>query len=436
LDIYCDRCRMSESGNTMPSSAANSHVLIATTAPTAPAAGDAVLIDGRPHIAYSTDQGVMYKSTIETFLDAPEGQLLRGQVQLVFTSPPFPLNRKKKYGNLNGQEYVEWLGGLGAALGDLLTEDGSLVVELGNAWEPGEPVMSTLALEALIAIKAQGDFHLCQQFVVHNPARLPSPAQWVNVDRCRLKDAYTNVWWLSRTSRPKADNRKVLVEYSDSMKKLIQRQRYNAGGRPSQHNIGQRSFLQDHGGAIPSNVIKLRADEDEALENLLEIPNTVSTDAYRRYCKEHELTLHPARMPRDLAEFFIRFLTDEGDLVLDPFGGSNTTGATAEALERDWISTEPNADYIAGSQGRFLDFDIRIGEGRAIQTNSIIRYLGARDQPATRHEIVTALAIEASPEQWSRELGLLVEDGVVGFEGRTKGRRYFLEQPDLCAPTS
>jgi site-specific DNA-methyltransferase (cytosine-N4-specific) len=229
-------------------------------------------------------------------------------------------------------------------LGDLLADDGSLVVELGNAWEPGEPVMSTLALKALLQILESGGFHLCQQFVVHNPARLPSPTQWVNVDRIRVKDAYTNVWWMSRTTRPKADNRKVLTGYSDAMKKLLARGSYNAGERPSQHNIGETSFLKDNGGAIPPNV--------------LTISNTLSTDAYRRYCKEHSLRVHPARMPGDLAEFFIRFLTDEGDLVLDPFAGSNTTGAAAEALGRTWLSIEPEAEYIAGSHGRFDQQDL------------------------------------------------------------------------------
>ena len=236
-----------------------------------------------------------------------------------------------------GDEYLDWLGGLGEQLGDLLTEDGSLVVELGNAWEQGEPVMSTLALEALMRVLKDGEFRLCQQFVVHNPARLPSPAQWVNIERCRVKDAYTNVWWMSRSARPKADNRKVLVDYSPSMRKLLERQSYNPGGRPSEHHIGETSFLSDNGGAIPSNV--------------LTIANTVSTDDYRRYVKAQNLKVHPARMPPDLAEFFIRFLTDQDDLVFDPFGGSNTTGATAEALGRQWITTEPDPEYIAGSRG-------------------------------------------------------------------------------------
>jgi DNA methylase len=294
-----------------------------------------------PKVAYSTDLGTMYQCDVETFLASDIALALRGEAQMVFTSPPFPLNRKKKYGNLRGEEYLEWLGALAEPLGNLLAEDGSLVVEMGNAWEPGEPVMSTLALRALLRLLESGGFHLCQQFVVHNPARLPSPVQWVNKDRIRVKDAYTNVWWMSRTTRPKANNRNVLAEYSPSMKKLLLRQSYNAGTRPSEHKIGEESFLADHGGAIPSNV--------------LTISNTVSTDDYRRYCEEAEVRMHPARMPPELAEFFVRFLTDEGDLVLDCFGGSNTTGAVAEGLRRRWLAVEPEADYIAGSVGRFSD---------------------------------------------------------------------------------
>lgn len=281
----------------------------------------------------------MYQGHLEGFLESELADEVRGKVQLIFTSPPFPLNRKKRYGNKVGEEYLAWLESFAAPLADLLTDDGSLVVEMGNAWEPGEPVMSTLALKALLAILETGALSLCQQFVVHNPARLPSPAQWVNVERIRVKDAYTNVWWMSRSTRPKADNRRVLTDYSTAMVKLLKRQTYNAGPRPSQHHIGETSFLTDNGGAIPSNV--------------LTFSNTHSTDEYRRYCKEQELKLHPARMPPELAEFFIRFLTEPGDLVFDPFGGSNTTGAAADELGRTWLSIEPDADFIAGSRGRF-----------------------------------------------------------------------------------
>jgi site-specific DNA-methyltransferase (cytosine-N4-specific) len=301
-----------------------------------------------PEAAYWTELGTMYQSSVEDFLGSGVASAVSGDVQLIFTSPPFPLNRKKRYGNRIGDEYLDWLGELAAPLGGLLAHDGSLVVELGNAWEPGEPVMSTLALKALLRLLEAGGFQLCQQFVVHNPARLPSPAQWVNVERIRVKDAYTNVWWMSRTSRPKADNRKVLNGYSAAMKKLLKRQSYNSGMRPSEHNIGETSFLADNGGAIPPNV--------------LTISNTHSKDAYRLYCKARNLPLHPARMPAELAEFFIRFLTDDDDLVLDPFAGSNTTGAVAEQLNRQWLAIEPDLGYIAGSRGRFASSDVEESE--------------------------------------------------------------------------
>jgi site-specific DNA-methyltransferase (cytosine-N4-specific) len=199
--------------------------------------------------------------------------------------------------------------------------------------------MSTLALETLLDFLHSGGFHLCQQFIAYNTARLPSPAQWVNVERIRVKDAFTHIWWMSPSSRPKADNVRVLQKYSSSMQKLLSSRKYNAGARPSEYKIGRSSFLRDNNGAIPSNV--------------LPAANTRSTDAYLRYCRKQGLAIHPARMPRELPEFFVKFLTTPKDIVLDPFAGSNTTGAAAESLKRRWISIEPEDQYIQGSMGRF-----------------------------------------------------------------------------------
>jgi len=290
-------------------------------------------------VAYKTDLGEMIVGTAEQALASPLADSWRGRVQLLLTSPPFPLNRKKSYGNLKGEEYVRWLAAFARMFRDMLTPDGSIVIELGNAWEPGRPVMSPLALRALVAFLDEGELNLCQQFVCYNKARLPTPAQWVNIERIRVKDAFTNVWWMSATDRPKADNRRVLKEYSSSMRHLLASQRYNAGLRPSQHRIGATSFLRDNRGAIPSNV--------------LTYANTSASDVYQKYCREHGLRPHPARMPIEVAEFFVRFLSDTGDIVMDPFAGSNTTGAAAERLGRYWVSIEPIEEYVAGSRGRF-----------------------------------------------------------------------------------
>jgi site-specific DNA-methyltransferase (cytosine-N4-specific) len=284
--------------------------------------------------AYRTARGFMVQGTAEVVLASPLLEQYRGKVQLIFTSPPFPLNRKKQYGNRQGEAYVKWLSGFAPLFREFLKPDGSIVLEMGNAWEPGKPAMSTLALRALLAFLDAGNLSLCQQFICYNPARLPTPAQWVNVERIRVKDAFTHVWWMSTTDRPKADNRGVLRDYSASMLKLLASKKYNAGARPSEHHIGASSFFTDNKGAIPSNV--------------LTYANTAASDDYLKYCRKHSLQLHPARMPAKLPEFFIKFLTEQGDLVLDPFGGSNTTGAAADRLKRQWLSIEPNRRCVSG----------------------------------------------------------------------------------------
>lgn len=293
----------------------------------------------RPY--FSSERGELYLSSCEKLLANGALAHLEGRVKLVFTSPPFPLNRKKKYGNLQGDDYVRWLSSLAPHLRRLLTPDGSIVVELGNAWNPGSPTASTLPLESLLAFKRSGALHLCQEFIYFNPARLPSPVQWVNKERIRVKDSFTRLWWLSPTVRPDADNRRVLVEYSDRMKKLLSSRKYNSGRRPSEHVIGENSFLRNNGGAIPPNVIVAT--------------NTKSRDSYLEYCAENGLTAHPARMPEQVVTFFVKFLTGNGDLVLDPFAGSNMTGAVAERYGRRWIAIELNEEYAAGSMGRFQE---------------------------------------------------------------------------------
>lgn len=289
---------------------------------------------------YSTPKGRFYLGLSEEVLSKRSLKNLKGKIQLIFTSPPFPLNRKKKYGNLQGSEYASWLSSFATLLSEFLAPDGSIVIELGNAWNPGYPTISTLPLEAFLKFKETGNFHLCQEFICFNPARLPSPAQWVTIERIRVKDAFTRLWWFSQSPRPKADNRQVLKEYSPAMKKLLKTGKYNSGRRPSEHVIGEQSFLRDNDGAIAPNVIIAA--------------NTSSSDSYLEYCKENCLEHQPSRMPADLASFFVNFLTDKNDWVMDPFAGSNVTGAVAERLGRRWISIEPNEEYAKGSIGRFV----------------------------------------------------------------------------------
>jgi len=287
---------------------------------------------------YKTAGGVLYKGSSEHLLKKLKKKYA-GKVKLIFTSPPFPLNRKKKYGNLTGDEYLKWIAKFSKLFSGFLTQDGSIVIEIGNAWNSGIPTTSTLPMETLLHFKNCGKYHLCQEFIYYNPARLPSPVQWVNIERIRVKDAFTRFWWLSKTPFPDANNSRILIPYGKKMLQLLNSKKYNAGKRPSEHTIGEKSFCKNNNGAIPPNVIIAS--------------NTTPYDNYITYCRNNNFEIHPARMPDKVVELFIKFLTKKNDIVLDPFAGSNVTGATSERLGRKWLSIEVNENYIKGSIGRF-----------------------------------------------------------------------------------
>jgi site-specific DNA-methyltransferase (cytosine-N4-specific) len=287
---------------------------------------------------YYTNYGSSYiGNALDLLADLPENT-----IDLVITSPPFALRRQKAYGNVQGDEYVKWIKPFGKEVFRVLKKTGSFVLDLGGAYRPSIPSRSLYNFRVLLCFCDEIGFHLAEDFYWNNPSKLPSPIEWVNKRKIRAKDAVDTVWWLSKTEMPKADVRNVLTPYSDRMKKLIENPAafYKPDKRPSGHDISD-SFCKDNGGAIPSN--------------LLSIPNTDSCSSYMRICKKLGIERHPARFPVELPSFFIKMLTDENDIVLDIFGGSNTTGYAAEMLKRKWITFELNHEYLASSVFRFLN---------------------------------------------------------------------------------
>jgi len=258
-------------------------------------------------------------------------------IDLIVTSPPFGLVRKKDYGNVDADKYVEWFWPFAREFYRILKPTGSFVLDIGGSWIPSQPTRSLYHYELLMMLCREAKFHLAQEFYWWNPAKLPTPAEWVTVRRIRVKDAINTVFWLSKTPWPKASNRRVLAPYSDSMKDLL-KNGYKAKLRPSGHDISDK-FQRDNGAAIPPN--------------LLAIPNTESNSNYLRYCKEIGVKPNSARFPSQLPEFFIRMLTDIDDLVFDPFAGSCVTGEVCERLERNWICCEILDEYVKGAIGRF-----------------------------------------------------------------------------------
>ena len=282
---------------------------------------------------YKTELGTLYcADSLKFMADLPDDT-----IDLVVTSPPYALHFKKEYGNANQKDYIEWFLPFAREIRRIIKPTGSFVLNLGGAWQPGSPIRSLYHYRTLLALVDEIEFYLAQEFFWFNPAKMPAPAEWVNVRRIRVKDSVEYIFWLVKDPMAKADNRKVLQPYSEDMKRLIKRG-VKQTIRPSGHVING-SFASDQGGSIPSN--------------LIQCGNNESNSDYIKNSKLAGNKVHPARFPSELPRFFIEFLTNPGDVILDPFAGSNTSGYVAEGLKRKWIGVEIRNDYAEESRLRF-----------------------------------------------------------------------------------
>lgn len=257
-------------------------------------------------------------------------------VNLILTSPPYALHFKKEYGNASQDRYIAWFRPFAEEFRRILKADGSFVLNVGGSWQPGRPTRSLYHFELLIMLCKEVGFYLAQEFYWYNPAKLPAPAEWVTVRKIRVKDSVECIWWLSKEPFPKANNQSVLTEYSPDMRRLLTRG-YKAKRRPSGHVITNK--FRERPGAIPPNI--------------LIFGNNDSNSNYLQACKQAGLKPHPARFPWQLPLFFVKFLTEAGDVVLDPFAGSNTTGEVCESEGRRWIAVDSNRQYVEASRLRF-----------------------------------------------------------------------------------
>jgi DNA modification methylase len=303
-------------------------------------------------------QGALYQTAFGSAFVGDSQELLSrlptGTVNLVFTSPPYALHFKKEYGNAHKRDYVKWFLPFASQIFRVLRDDGSFVLNIGGSYNQGTPTRSLYHFHLLIALVEEVGFHLAQECFWYNPAKMPMPAEWVTVRRIRIKDSVEYVWWFSKTPWPKASNTRVLKKYSPDMIRLSRRG-VKPTVRPSGHVI-RKSFDKVLEGAIPGNVVENGLPEDVEVpipDAMLKFGNNAANDEYAMRSKELGLKMHPARFPSALPEFFIKLLTEEGDIVIDPFAGSNTTGVVAEGLRRKWIAIEQKPQYLEASKVRF-----------------------------------------------------------------------------------
>jgi site-specific DNA-methyltransferase (cytosine-N4-specific) len=288
---------------------------------------------------YYTDFGAAYVGDSRELLK----KLPSAYVDLLITSPPFPLQRPKEYGAFAFEDdFVDWFMPFAIEVKRVLKDTGSFVIDLGGVYVKNRPVRSLYPYRLLLRLVDEVGFVLPEEFFWFNPSKLPSPIEWVNKRKIRVKDAVNFIFWLAKTDFPKANVEKVLIAYSDRMKQLLKLgdRFYRPKVRPSGHNITDKFMKTDKGGAIPPN--------------LLVIANTKSTSRYLQACRMLKINPNPSRFPEELPEFFTKFLTDEGDIVLDIFAGSNTVGYVAERMKRRWLAFDIKREYLVASMARFI----------------------------------------------------------------------------------
>lgn len=301
--------------------------------------GNASLKEALPGIVvtiFTTPKGVALFSSCEDAI----AYIDDSSVNLLFGSPPYPLIKPREYGNVSSDQYVSWFLRLAEKWPRIMAKDGSIVINLADVYEKERPVISTYQEELLLCLKKELGMNLIGKFYWESPSKLPVPKTWVAVRRVRVKASVEQLYWLSFSEHPYANNRNVLKPYGKTMLRTIAK-----GGEkrniqmPSGHQLREGAFSHDNRGSIPGN--------------LLIFPSVEKNRQYLEGCRSEGLPIHPARFPRELPEFFVKFLTQKGDCVYDPTAGSLVTGEVAEALDRRWIASENKLEYILGGRHRF-----------------------------------------------------------------------------------
>lgn len=293
---------------------------------------------GIVQLGFSTELGVaLWADCKDAFsrIDEP--------VHLVLTSPPYPLAHVRDYGGPQRNEYVDWLCACLEPLVARLAPGASVFLNVSNdIFETGSPARSLYRERLVLALHDRLGLHKMDEWIWHNPAKAPGPLQWASLKRVQVNAGWEPIYWF--TNDPKAcfaDNRRVLRPHTDKHQRYVA-----AGGAPKAaiHGDGANrlrpgAFSAQTEGAIPRNVLTVRH-------------NCPSQTALRQWARENGIPLHSATMPLEIAEHVVRFATEPGMLVAEPFAGWGTTPLAAERNARRWIATERMRAYLHAAQWR------------------------------------------------------------------------------------
>lgn len=246
-------------------------------------------------------------------------------VDLFFMSPPYADQRA--YSKINPDRYVEWFLPFGRAMLDATTETGSMVINIKNRVAGSGPLRGQrhpYVYELVLALQNMG-WRWVETYIWAKPNAIPGKFG------PRTKDSFEYVYHFGRGPRPHFDLNAVRVPYKSDAQEIERRAKDTNGRKATEAGFGRdRAKTYAHGGADPGNVIS--------------VPQT--------YNQFKGAGSHTAAMPEGLAEFFVRCLSPENGLVVDPFAGSGTTVTVARRLGRRAFGIELHEGYAMEARRR------------------------------------------------------------------------------------
>lgn len=337
---------------------------------TTPASGELNKIDQKVSVVgFSTELGIAILGCCETVfsrIDSP--------ITLCLTSPPYPLAKQRAYGNVAESQWVDWICKMLEPIVKNLVRGGSICLNISNdIFVSGTPARSLYRERLILALHDRLGLHKIDELIWSNPSKAPGPVRWASMERVLTNVSWEPVYWLSNDPKAlRSDNRRVLQAHTERHLQLIRRGGENRTTSFSDgaYNIHPGRFGNETAGRIPRNMLEIEPacpdwDAYAIAANEAKLPiygaNPVLTFGhscadqrkYKEQARAAGLPAHGAPMPLKLASFLIEFMTEQGELVVDPFGGSFTTAKAAELLGRRWLSTECMVEYVIGSAMRF-----------------------------------------------------------------------------------
>lgn len=251
-------------------------------------------------------------------------KLADASVDLIVTSPPYADQRKRTYGGVSPDEYVEWFLPISAELLRVLKPSGTFMLNIKERVVNGE--RHTYVLELIIAMRAQG-WLWTEELVWHK--KNCYPGKWPN----RFRDAWERLLQFNKQKKFKMMQEEVMVNTGDWAKTRLR-------------NLSATDKVRDES--------RVGSGFGKKIENWLTRDKAYPTNVLHlaTECSNRD---HSAAFPEALPEWFIRLFTEPGDVVLDPFMGSGTTLRVAKRLQRDAIGIEIHRDYIDRAHAELIE---------------------------------------------------------------------------------